>query len=594
MKVVVAKTAGFCMGVRRAMDITLDAAHKDKGRNGGVLTDGPLIHNPQVLNLLKAKGIDTVKDGTDLSGTTVVIRAHGITPSRREKLEAMGAKICDATCPRVTRVQSIIRRYAIQGYSTVIVGDEGHAEVVGLLGYAEGRGHVVGSIEDLDKLPPMDRVCVVAQTTQDKRLYKHITTLLRKKYAKCLIFDTICHSTSQRQDEVVSLCRSVDAMVVVGGRVSANTTRLVQVCQREGVPTFHIETEDELDFDKFASFNVVGLTAGASTPQWLIKRVEDKIASYKKQKAARVWSYTKTVLNTFIGSCFYLGVGAVSLSYANTVLLGVEPKISYCIIAALFLFSMHVLNNTANREAAVISDPTIARLYNKYRSVFLGLGFAGILSSYGVSLVLDFYVFLMLFLASVFFVIAFRIHVIPLRISRLLRYKSLEQFAGSKEIFFGIAWALTTALIPFLVSESQTLPTLGIAMAFTFSIAFIRAVILDIRDIQVDRIVGRETIPIAIGKRWTKVMLITVAVLTAGMLAASPSLGWTSPFSYYLIPCVLYACLYLLLYHIRAIGEGLTFEAVVDFNFILAGIIAFFFWERHFVPLALRFLGGLL
>lgn len=582
------------MGVRRAMDITLDAAHKNKGGNGGILTDGPLIHNPQVLELLKAKGIGTVRDGSNLSGRTVVIRAHGITPARRKKIEAMGARVCDATCPRVTRVQSIIRRYATQGYSTIIVGDEGHAEVVGLLGYAKDRGHVVGSVKDLDKLPPMDKVCVVAQTTQDKRLYKQITTILKKRYANCQVFDTICHSTSKRQDEVVSLCRTVDAMVVVGGRGSANTARLVQVCQGEGIPTFHVETENELEFEKLNDCNVVGLTAGASTPQWLLKRVEDRIASYEKQKVARIWSGTKAIFNTFVGSCVYLGIGAVSLSYANTVLLGVEPKISYCIIAALFLFSMHVLNNTANREAAAISEPTMAKLYDKYRTTFLGLGLAGIVSSYGLAFVLDFSVFLMLFLASVFFMIAFRIHVIPLKVSRLLRYKGLEQFAGSKEIFFGIAWALTTALIPFLVSESQALSTLGVAMAFTFSMAFLRAVLLDIRDIQVDRIVGRETIPIAIGKTWTKVMLIAVAGITACMLIASPTLGWTSPFSHFLIPCVLYACLYLYLYHIRVIGEGLMCEAVVDFNFILAGIIAFFFWEKDLVTSALKFFAGYL
>lgn len=566
------------MGVRRAMDIALNAAHKGNKKNGYIYTDGPLIHNPQVLGLLKAKGIGPISDGLDLSGSTVVIRAHGITPARRKRLEAMGGVVCDATCPRVTRVQSIIRRYSTQGFTTIIVGDEGHAEVVGLLGHADHGGHVIGSVEEIDRLPHMDKVCVVAQTTQDKRLYKEIADLLKKRYTNCHVFDTICHSTSERQEEVISFCREVDAMVVVGGRGSANTARLAQTCEREGVPTFHVETEDELDFDKFKDFEVVGITAGASTPQWLTKRVEDRIASYGKQKTARIRSDVKALFNTFVGSCVYLGVGAISLSYANTMLLGVEPKISYCIIAALFLFSMHVLNNTANREAAAISEPTIARLYDRYRAVFLVLGYAGIFSSYGLAFMMDFSVFTMLFLASVFFVIAFRLQVMPAQVSRLLRYKGLEQFPGTKEIFFGIAWALTTALIPFLVSDSQDLSTLGVAMGFTFSLAFMRAVILDIRDIQVDKIVGRETIPIAIGNKWTKIMLFGVAVFTALVLITGPTLGWTSTFSYYLVPCVLYACLYLYLYHRRLIGEGLACEAVVDFNFILAGIIAFFIW----------------
>ena len=263
------------MGVRRAVDIALEAAHKAEDKNGGILTDGPLIHNPQVLKLLKEKGIDTIEEASTLSESTVVIRAHGITPTRRKELEDTGAKVCDATCPRVTRVQSIIKRYSMQGFSTIIVGDEGHAEVVGLLGYAEGRGHVVASVEDLDNLPEMDKVCVVAQTTQDKRFFNEITKLLKERYANCQVFNTICHSTSRRQEEVVSLCHEVDAMIVVGGRGSANTTRLVQICEREGVPTFHIEMEHELDLGKLNNCNVVGLTAGASTPQWLIKRMED-------------------------------------------------------------------------------------------------------------------------------------------------------------------------------------------------------------------------------------------------------------------------------------------------------------------------------
>ena len=132
MRVRVAKTAGFCMGVRRAMDILLDAAN-EKNDDGKVYTDGPLIHNPQVLEYLEKRGIHVVKGQTDLSNSTVVIRAHGVTPTRRKEIENMGAKVCDATCPHVMRVQSIIKKYAAQGYSTVIVGDKGHAEVVGLL-----------------------------------------------------------------------------------------------------------------------------------------------------------------------------------------------------------------------------------------------------------------------------------------------------------------------------------------------------------------------------------------------------------------------------------------------------------------------------
>ncbi len=588
LKVKVAKTAGFCMGVKRAMDIVLDAAYSEKDKGTTVYTDGPLIHNPQVLDLLQEKGIRPIKDGEEVNNGRVVIRAHGITPNRQKEIEKTGAKVSDATCPHVMRVQNIIKRYYGQGYSIVIVGDKGHAEVVGLLGYAEGRGYVVGSMEDLEKLPLMEKVCVVAQTTQDKRLFHQATERLQEKYADCQVFETICSSTHDRQDEVRSLCKSVDAMIVVGGRGSANTTRLVKICESEGVPTLHVETEVELDLAKLDDFEVVGITAGASTPQWLIKRVVDMVAAYEKQNTGRLRSWIKMAFHIFIGSCVYLGLGAVAMSYASAVLLGVTPHIEYCAIAALFLFSMHVLNNTANREATAINDPFMARLYEKYHNIFLTLGLVGLVASYGVAFVLDFYVFLMIFLASVFFALAFRIHMLPDRISKMLKYKSLERFAGTKEIFFGISWALTTALLPFLVNEPQLMAPMAIALAFTFCLAFFRAVLLDIRDIQGDRIVGKETIPIAIGKEWTKIMLIAVAGVIAVALGISPFMDWTSNFSLYLIPCVLYACIYLFLYHMKIIGEGLVCEAIVDFNFILTGIMAFL-WEKEFLSLALNY-----
>lgn len=576
------------MGVRRAMDIVLDATYSEKHKGTTVYTDGPLIHNPQVLNLLKEKGIKTLKAGAELDKSRVVIRAHGITPARKKEIEEMGARVSDATCPHVMRVQNIIKRYSAQGYSIIIIGDTGHAEVVGLLGYAEGRGYVVGSMEDVENLPPMEKVCVVAQTTQDKRLFKAATSRLKEKYGECQVFETICGSTHERQDEVINLCRSVDAMVVVGGRGSANTNRLVKICESEGVPTFHIETETELDLKKLEDFEVVGVTAGASTPQWLIKRVVDMLSSHEKQEAGRLRGWLRMAFHTFVGSCMYLGIGAVAMSYASAVLLGVKPQIHYCAIAALFLFSMHVLNNVTNKEAAALNDPFMARLYDRRHNIFLVLGLLGLVASYGVALVLDFYVFLMIFLSSVFFALAFRIHVLPNRVSSLLKHKSLERFPGTKEIFFGIAWALATALLPFIVNEPQPMAPMAIALAFIFSIAFFRAVLLDIRDIQGDRIVGKETIPIAIGRKWTKIMLVSLAVIMTSLLGVSAKLDWTSNFSLFLVPCVLYACLYLLLYHKKVIGEGLVCEAITDFNFILAGILAFL-WEKELLNPLINF-----
>ncbi len=579
MRVIVAKTAGFCMGVRRAMDILLDAANEKS--DGKVYTDGPLIHNPQVLEYLEKRDIHVVRGQTDLSKSTVVIRAHGITPTRRKEIEDLGAKVCDATCPHVMRVQSIIKKYAAQGYSTVIVGDKGHAEVIGLLGYAEGKGHVVQELDEIEQLPPMDKVCVVAQTTQDRRMFKEAIDRLKKRYSNCESFETICSSTYKRQDEIISLSKTVDAMIVVGGRGSANTTRLVKICESQGTPTFHVETDIELDLGKFKDFNTIGVTAGASTPNWMIKRVVEKIRSYKVNSYEKFLFGLRSIASFFIGSCTYVGLGAASMSYASAVLLGIQPRLSFCLIAALFIFSMQVLNHFANKEAVALNEPARAKFYERKQHLFVGLGTAGAVASFILGFMLSKSIFFCIFLASLFGIF-YRLEIIPKSLSKIIRYRSLEQIPGSKEIFYSIAWAVSTALIPFLGTRKSFIPSFAIAIAFAFSIAFIRAVVLDIRDIQGDRILGKETIPIAIGKERTKTILIILTASTAVLLFVSSLVGWTTTLGYYLLPCVAYAFGYQYLFQKRIVSEGLLLETIADFNFIFTGIIAFVWKSSHF------------
>ncbi|MGQ3683788.1 MAG: 4-hydroxy-3-methylbut-2-enyl diphosphate reductase [Candidatus Loosdrechtia sp.] len=573
MRVKVAKTAGFCMGVRRAMDTLLDAANEKNG-DGKVYTDGPLIHNPQVLEYLEKRGIQIIKGQTDLSKSTVIIRAHGVTPARKKEIESTGAKICDATCPHVMRVQSIIKKYAAQDYSTIIVGDKGHAEVIGLLGYAEGKGYVVQEVEEIEHLPPMDKVCVVAQTTQDRRMFKEAIERIKKRFPNSESFETICSSTYKRQDEVISLSKAVDAMIVVGGRGSANTTRLVKICESQGTPTIHVETDAELDLEKLKGYDTIGVTAGASTPNWMIKRVVEKVHSYKVNKYENFLFSIKSIASFFVGSYTYLGLGAASLSYASAALFGMQPRLSLSLIAALFIFSMQVLNHFSNKDAIALNEPVRAKIYESKYSLFVSLGIAGAIASFVLGFLINKSIFFCIFLASLFGIF-YRLEIMPKGLSRLIRYRSLEQIPGSKEIFYGIAWAVSTAFIPFLASRKTFTPSLTIALAFTFSLAFIRAVVLDIRDIQGDRILGKETIPIAIGKQRAKLILTIITALVAVLLTVSPLLGWTTTLGYYLLPCVAYAYGYQYLFYKGIVSEGLLLETLADFNFILAGIIAF-------------------
>ena len=572
MRVIVAKKAGFCMGVRKAMDNALDAANKVGSDDSTVYTEGPLIHNPQVLEKLEKQGIRALKEDTDLSNSTVVIRAHGITPKRRQELEASGAEISDATCPRVKRVQSIIEENAKEGYFTIIVGDEGHAEVTGLLGYTDGKGFVVSSPEEVSRLPDMEKICIVAQTTQDMNTFAAIAEKLKQRYENHRVFDTICSSTSRRQEEVISLSEEVDAIVVVGGRGSANTNRLVQISEKRGMPTFLVETEQELNLKKLADYGVIGVTAGASTPNWLLQRVVDKVQNYQGKKIKKMQLFTEKAITISIGSFMYIGIGAASFSYSSSVLLGINPRIKFCTIATLFLFSMYVLNYFANKEAAALSEPSRAKLYERHQGVFKILGIVAAILSSVLAYTVNIDAFFCVFFASLFG-IAYRVYIIPKKLTSIIRYRSLAQIPGSKEVFISIAWAVSTGLIPFLGSPESSLPSLPVVLAFTFSMVFVRTVLLDVRDVQGDRIVGKETIPIAIGKTNTKAMLVVISILLTILLIASPKIGWTSGFSYYLLPCVAYACGYLYLYPKRLIPSDLACEIITDFNFILAGIM---------------------
>jgi len=273
MQVIVAKSAGFCMGVRRAVDKARSLL-KESGSN--VYTDGPLIHNRQMMGRLEAEGITECDDPASLSDGLLLVRAHGISPERRRLLRELPVALADATCPDVARIQGLVRKYVHDGYRVLIFGDDGHPEVVGLLGHADGKGHVVQSDEDVPTLPDMERVCLVAQSTQFVHAYDTVADAVRKRFPEVQVLDTICASTKARQGELEEMARTADAIVVVGGQHSANTLRLAALA-RTLRPTFHVQTADDIDPSDFADFETVALTAGASTPDEVIEEVRRKL-----------------------------------------------------------------------------------------------------------------------------------------------------------------------------------------------------------------------------------------------------------------------------------------------------------------------------
>lgn len=274
MEVVLAKNAGFCMGVRRAVETTLDMVQKDET---AIATFGPLIHNPQVLNLLEEQGVRILTEIPAQATGAIIIRAHGIPPEQKKRLEASGAMVEDATCPRVLKVQAIIARYKKEGFATVIIGDREHAEVEGLMGYAGNTGQVVNSEADVAAMRLDGPYIIVSQTTQDEHLFEKLKEMILQKYPAGEVFNTICDSTHKRQEEVRRLCREVEALVVVGGRTSANTKRLGEIAESLGCPVFMVESEADLEPRDLERFGRIGVTAGASTPNWVISRVVEAL-----------------------------------------------------------------------------------------------------------------------------------------------------------------------------------------------------------------------------------------------------------------------------------------------------------------------------
>lgn len=284
MKVIRASKAGFCMGVSLALKKLEDALNNSRTRlkaDGAICTLGPIIHNPQVLESFKRQGVRCLLDSSEASENDhVLIRAHGIPLEVERELRERCAHVEDATCPKVKKAQLAIARATSGGAVLLLFGEAEHPEVRGLVSYAKSGAIVIGSLEEVEALAiDNGRPYVLAsQTTQDREAFERIAAKL-SRIPKLCILSTICDATRQRQEEALTLAREVNAMVVAGGRDSGNTRRLAALAAQTGIRAFHVETPDELEPEDFAEVEVVGLTAGASTPKAIIDAMEQRLLS---------------------------------------------------------------------------------------------------------------------------------------------------------------------------------------------------------------------------------------------------------------------------------------------------------------------------
>jgi 4-hydroxy-3-methylbut-2-enyl diphosphate reductase len=280
VEIILARHAGFCFGVERAIELAENASkYTSKGKR--VYTYGPLIHNPQEINRLKKLGIEVLDSEDKLDKNAVLIlRSHGIPPQKERELMSKGVKIIDATCPYVKAVHEAVVQLVKEGYFIVLVGEKNHPEVKGTWGYLEdagGEGIIVETLEDLKPALKKNKVGVIAQTTQNEQFFKEVVGELAVWVNELKVINTICNATSIRQDEVRELAPQVDVMIIIGGKNSGNTTRLYKIAKALNPNSHHIETPEELKEEWFKNAEKIGISAGASTPKWIIERVINRI-----------------------------------------------------------------------------------------------------------------------------------------------------------------------------------------------------------------------------------------------------------------------------------------------------------------------------
>ncbi|MGN1146773.1 MAG: 4-hydroxy-3-methylbut-2-enyl diphosphate reductase, partial [Lachnospiraceae bacterium] len=277
MEVILAKSRGFCFGVKRAVETVYEQA-----KNGNIYTYGAIVNNEEVVEDLQKKGVRVLADREELAGVkdgTVIIRAHGVAKDVYEQIERQGLKLVDATCPFVKRIHRIVEKESGEGKQIVVIGNPGHPEVEGIVGWSKTPAIIIETLEEAENFKPEKgkEIYIVSQTTFNYNKFQHIVEIFQKKVYNVSVANTICNATEERQKEAKEIAASVDAMIVIGGRHSSNTRKLYEICSKECPHTYFIQTLDDLHLELPKSVRLVGITAGASTPNNIIEEVQNYV-----------------------------------------------------------------------------------------------------------------------------------------------------------------------------------------------------------------------------------------------------------------------------------------------------------------------------
>ena len=523
MKVEIGKFAGFCDGVKYAVEKTFSQASKS---NEEIYVDGHLIHNPQTLDMLEKTGVKTYEDTEDdmsvLDDKTVIIRAHGISPERREALSNHAKKIVNLTCKYVAKIQALVKKHSSLGYRVIVIGNPTHPEIIGVCGFAQDV-YVVYKDEDIEKLPEDDKkTLIVAQTTLQKETFNKFVSQIQDKYknSELIIKNTICEATEQRQNEILDIAKRNDVVLVIGGSESSNTRNLYKITSSIK-PSFYVEFKEDLEKIDLTPYKNVGIMAGASTPDWLI---EDIAQTIKDNYSSSFYRGINKVFDFLNYGYIFFSFGAFLMSYAIYDILNKPFQYRIGVIVALYYLFMSLGNGYSNYTIK-ISDKRRYLFYQKYKPAFLTIIVVSALIMFYLAYNVDIGI-LMLTILSTLLGTAYNISFEKNdRFNHSFFFRLFKKLVPFKAIIISIA--VTTLLNGSIlllnrnILKENTLSYL-FSVSIVFIFMFIRQALIEIKFSQSDKIAGAVTLTTYIDS--DKLAIITAIIpiiLLIGVIIAN-------------------------------------------------------------------------
>lgn len=571
MKITLARHSGFCMGVRNAI---LRIVREINLSRGELYVYGPLIHNPQTINVLHRRGMRTVNTLDGLTGKRIVVRTHGIPIDELKYLKQWSSKVINLTCPRVARVQAIIKKESSRGCHTIITGDRDHAEVTGLMSYASHGVTIISDIDELDSIPPATAYVVVSQTTFDRALFKKIVDLIAERFDNTHVYDTICDSTRYRQEDVIKgILQGNDTLVVVGGKNSANTKRLAQIGRDSNIKTLHVETEDEITENDFLDSKSVLVTAGTSTPGWIINNILEKLYTINFKKSNIFVKAIMSLLQFIVRTNLFSSIAAFFITLIALSYVGIHDNYAFPVVSFLYIFSMYSINNYFEKDLLKLSNPYKYDIYAQYGIPLLVISVASMALSiyitsrhglYMTSIVIGAYLLGFLYSTEPFKGLVTKF--MPELLRKIYHSKIVACFG----------WIIITIIVP-MVGTNISISALATLSLFVFALIFLRTALLDLIAFQGDLILGRETLPVLVGARAISILSIGISIASI-LIFAIITILFHQWIYLTLLPAILFYLL--LIYLVQRLNYliSLKYELLVDMNLLF--IIACYFVIR--------------